>query len=773
MGVRLSLRGSIQGVGFRPWVLRVAREFDVRGTVANTPDGVRIDAFGTTPALASFQSRVTQPALAGCLVDAVESRPLDAAILPRAFEIVESLGRSRERGSADLALAPDLRCCSDCLAELKDPSSRRYRYPFVTCAACGPRYTLAYDLPWDRVRTAMVHFPLCNDCADEYGDPDDRRFHAEAISCPVCGPALYCLSAKGVVATGNEASLAQALEVLRRGEIVAVQGVGGFHLACDAACDEVLQRLRARKRRPRRPLAVLVGSLADAEKCAVIDAAEARLLASDARPIVLLRRRTDANLSSSLAPGSSRLGLMLAYTPLHALLVEGFGGPLVMTSANRAQEPIVYRPDEAGSMLTGVADAVLVSDREIIAPCDDSVLTSARSGPIVLRRSRGYVPRPIRLAGPLRHSVLAFGGQWNNTVCVASGDRAWPSAHVGDVESPDSVARLAETVERWLSWLDIEPTVVAHDLHPGYESTRLALDWSQGRSIGVQHHHAHMAAVLGEHGVRGPALGLVWDGTGAGTDGSAWGGELLEGDAAAVRRLATFRPIPLAGGERAIREPWRLTFALLRDAFDGSPPAAAMARFLDVPEDQLDRAAALLERPELCVPAHGVGRYFDAIGALLLRQPTISYSGELAQGLNFFATGRPARPYPFVLETASSPWQIDLRPAVRALVRDLLSGEPPEGLADRFHATLAAAGEASVREGFEVALDRSGEASGGRARVVLAGGCFGNSILVDALESRLGEDFDVLRALRLPPGDGGLAFGQALVADAQSAQGEG
>lgn len=764
MGLLLGLRGSVQGVGFRPWVQRTARELRVRGRVANAPDGVRVEAFGTDEALERFRARLAAPSLPGASVESIACEPLEACPEPVGFEIAASRVGSGSH-AADVALAPDLPVCPACLEELSDPSSRRHRYPFVACAGCGPRYTMARELPWDRERTAMADFPLCPACAAEYSDPDDRRYHAEASACPACGPSLRGLDAHGdLEASGGEA-LVLALETLREGGIVAVQGIGGFHLACDAVSETAVRRLRARKRRPRRPLAVMVAGLAEAEKHALVGPDERELLCSEARPIVLLRRRSDSSLAPSLAPDSDRVGLLLAYTPLHVLLLEAFGAPLVMTSANRSGEPIVHRPERAARDLSGVCDRVLANDREIVSPCDDSVAIAAESGPVWLRRSRGWVPRPVRLARPVREPVLALGGHWSNTVCVAAGRQAWPSAHVGDVESPECVARLEETVERWLAWLDVSPRWIAHDLHPAYESTRLARSFGCERTIGVQHHHAHVAAVLGEHGVRGPAFGLAWDGTGAGLDGTAWGGELLFGDLSAVRRLASFRPIALAGGDRAIREPWRLALALLQDAFDGEAPLDAFALFELVDDGQREAVAALLARPGLCAPAHGVGRYFDAVAALLLRRPLATWSGELAQALNFAATGRAASAWPFVLDTGSSPWQIDLRPAVRALVDEMLAGTPAPLVADRFHATLAAAGEAAVREALRVVPEAS-EVPGGRARVALAGGCFANPILLGALERGLGRDLEVLRPRRLPPGDGGLAFGQALVADA-------
>ncbi len=767
MGLRLRLSGSVQGVGFRPWVARAALDLGLRGAVVNAADGVWIDAFGGNEALCRFEALLEDPPLAGAQVESIDRIPLSDTDAPRGFTIEASrLHGGHQQGDLQVDVAPDLPICAECMAELDDPRSRRARYPFISCAHCGPRYTLVRALPWDRERTAMGEFDLCPACAEEFHDPGDRRFHAEATACPACGPALSFTAPDLPHRQGGDAALEHALDALHAGRHVAVLGIGGFHLACDASNDASVKHMRARKQRPVKPFAVMVRTLAEAEKLALIDGDARSLLASESHPIALLRRRDDAGLAASLAPGSPMLGIMLAYTPLHALLLRGFGGPLVMTSANRSGEPIPYRADRAGADLAGLADGVLTHDRAIEAPCDDSVAACAPSGPIWMRRSRGHVPRPIRLRRPLEHSVLACGGQWSNTVCVGRGDRVWPSAHVGDIESPASVERLEETVERWLQWLGVEPEVVAHDLHPGYESTRFARAWQGARVIGVQHHHAHMAAVLGEHGFGAPALGLVWDGTGAGLDGAAWGGELLLGDARSVRRLATFRPIALAGGEQAIREPWRLALALLGDAFDGAAPLDSLPLFDVVPRTQRAHVAMLLSRDGLCAAAHGVGRYFDAIGSLLLSRPLATHQGELAQALCFTAAGRDEPPYAFALDTTTTPWQIDLRPAVRELVDDVLSGVRPSRVADRFHATLVAAGAASVEAALPAFVELIPQGSSTRPGFALAGGCFQNPLLLSSLERRLGDSFEVMRAMQLPPGDGGLAFGQLLVADA-------
>jgi hydrogenase maturation protein HypF len=717
-----------------------------------------VDAFGPARALASLGRALREPPLVGALIESVVEADLElTGEAPSTFLIAQSESAPCDDRRA-VALAPDLPTCRACLDELADPGARRHRYAFVACAHCGPRYTMVRKLPYDRDGTAMADFPLCPECAREYRTPEDRRFHAEATACPDCGPQLKLLTPSGGECARGDAALDEAIRALASGCVLAAQGVGGFHLACDASDATAISILRDRKRRPRKPLAVLVGSVLEAEKHALVTAEARVLLESAARPIVVLRRRVDSSLADAVAPGSPMVGLMLPYTALHSLLLDGFGAPLVMTSANFSGEPIAYCYEESREDLACVADAILVHDREILSPCDDSVVSPAPSGPIFLRRSRGYVPRPIRLERPLRHTILACGGEWGNTICMVHGERAWVSAHVGDMESAASVERLERTVEQWQEWLGVEPEVVAHDLHPGYESTRFARSLPVERTIAVQHHHAHMISVLAEHQMRGPALGLIWDGTGHGNDGCAWGGELLMGDAAECHRLATFRPLPLAGGERAIREPWRLALALLDDAFDGAPPLHALDLFRGLSEQRVDRVRALISAPAFAPLAHGVGRYLDAFGALLLSRPTATFQGELAQAVNFLASGRDEAAYPFDLDRSAEPWTIDLRASAREMTVDLLSGLAPSKIADRIHATLIAAGEAAIREALR--------GLGDTPPVVLGGGCFQNPLLVDGLERRLGGDLQVLRAIELPPGDGGLSLGQAIVADA-------
>jgi len=519
-----------------------------------------------------------------------------------------------------------------------------------------------------------------------------------------------------------------------------------------------VRALRARKRRERRPLAVLVADLAAAEKLARLDAAERALLAAPAAPIVLAALRDDAPLAPGVAPGLDRVGLLLPYTPLHLLLVDGVGAPLVMTSGNRSGEPIAHRREDALARLAGVADLFLVHDRAIAAPCDDSVALVAAGAPIWIRRSRGRVPRPVRLARAVERPTLGCGAHLHATVCLAVGDQAFPSAHLGDLDSPEALDAFATAVARLEALAGVRAERLAHDFHPDYASTRWARERAGAEAIGVQHHHAHLAAALADAGVEGPAFGLAWDGTGWGPDGSAWGGELLLGDAAGCERVATLRPLRLAGGEAAIREPWRATLAALEDAFDGAPPLAALPLFDALDPERVAAVRGLLRSGAGCVAAHGAGRWFDALGALVLARPQAGYSGETALAWNAAARGRAGAPYPFALDFDTAPWQVDLRPLVRAAVADLAARRPAAEIAGRFHETLAAAAEA---------LLRAARDARGAAPVALTGGCFQNPLLVERVAARVGAlGLTVVRHREVPPGDGGIALGQVVVADA-------
>jgi hydrogenase maturation protein HypF len=751
-GRRIEVRGTVQGVGFRPWIYRLAKEEGVRGRVRNDGRGVTIEAFGASSALLRFVKRIGAEAPAAARV--VELREQAIGVEPaEGFVIVAS----RDDGARRVSIPPELATCPECLAEVFDPADRRYGYPFTNCTSCGPRYTIARDSPYDRAATTMARFVMCAECRREYEDPRDRRFHAQPNACPKCGPRLRLISATGATLADEHAAIREAARALRAGAIVAVKGLGGYHLACDATSSEAVSRLRLRKQRDEKPFAVMVRGLAEARVLARVAPAEERLLASVERPIVLVRRFQESPLVPELAPGNPLVGLMLAYTPLHHLLLAAAGVPLVMTSGNLSEEPMATDDAEALERLGGIADLFLAHDRGIENRCDDSVARLIAGSPAILRRSRGYVPRPLALARPLRHAVLACGAQLKNSFCLAAGGEAWLGPHIGDLDNLEARRAFEEQVARLERFLGIRPELVAHDLHPDYASTRYARVRPERRKLGVQHHHAHVASAMAEHGLAGPVLGLAWDGTGYGTDRSAWGGELLLAWPDRFERLATLRPLRLAGGDQAIRQVWRIALAALEDAFDGCPPLARLGLFDALPRRDLSVVRAMLREGLHSPLAHGAGRYFDALGALGLGRRTSSYEGQVALEWNLAAHDEPAPAYPFELVAASGRTEADLRPLVRAAVADILGGAPPARVSARFHETMSEVAAALVR---------SAAAQRGRLPVVLSGGCFQNARLAEGVRLRLAGEFEVFLHREVPPGDGGIALGQVLVADA-------
>ncbi len=712
---RCEVLGRVQGVGFRPFVYTLAQRHRLDGFVLNDARGVVIEAEGQPQALDRFLGDLSREAPSHARVESVVAR----AVPPtgeRGFAIAPSRAGAGDRTAA---IPPDLATCDDCLRELFDPADRRHRYPFLNCTRCGPRLTIVRAVPYDRANTTMAGFPMCADCRREYEDPGDRRFHAEPIACPACGPRLSM-------------PLEDAVALLRGGAIVAVKGLGGYHLACDAASEAAVSRLRARKHREEKPFAVMA---ADPAAVAAVDPAEEALLRSPERPIVLVRRRAAARVARAVAPGGDWLGVMLPYTPLHHLLAADFGGPLVMTSGNRSDEPIAYDDAEARERLGAIADAFLAHDRPIHRRCEDSVVRSA----FPLRRSRGHAPAALALPVPAERSIVAAGAELKNTFCVARGARAFLSPHLGDLHDATAYRAFRIDLDLYLEMLGVRPEVVACDLHPGYLSTTWARE--QGTElVEVQHHHAHAAACLAEHGEEGPALALVFDGTGQGTDGTIWGGELLRCDLEGFERVAHLEPVPLPGGEAAIREPWRTAAAHLERA--GRP----------VPYERWP-----LVRQGLGVNAplsSGMGRLFDAVSALLGVRDRVTYEGQAAIELEQLAGEAPAEPYPCGLRDGV----IAGADLVAAAHDDLAAGRPRAQIAAAFHEGVAAiAAEACA-------------GAGGPGTVVLSGGSFQNLRLLGSVRRRLERlGFRVLTHRHVPPNDGGISYGQAAVAARRSA----
>ena len=751
-GRRIHLRGTVQGVGMRPWIYRLAQEHRVSGTVCNDPGGVAIEAFGDAGDLEAFERALTIAPPPAAVIDIVETSTIQAGAAP-GFTIVQTQAGDGRR----VSIPADLATCADCAREIVDPANRRYRYPFTNCTNCGPRFTIAIDVPYDRPATTMRAFVMCPECQREYDDPADRRFHAQPNACPTCGPTLTALDDNGREIPGIDA-VTLAVDHILAGHIVALKGLGGFHLACDATSEEAVARLRARKHRDEKPFAVMVKDVVAAEGLVEVSAAARALLTSTERPIVLLPYvgpTFRSGVSELVAPRNPLLGIMLPYTPLHHLLLQGCDRPLVMTSANHSEEPIVYRNDDAVRRLRGIADVTLVHDREIVTRCDDSVATLVAGAPVLLRRSRGYVPRSIPLARAVERPVLATGALLKNTFCLARGHEAWLGPHIGDLENVETFAAYEESIERMERFLGFHGEVIACDLHPDYLSTRYARARAGDRVIAVQHHHAHVAAAMAEHGLDGPVIGVAFDGTGLGTDGTAWGGEFLLVDGSESTRLATFRPIALPGGDAAIRQPWRIALALLDDAFGPAAPVEALGLFHQVCGADLLVVRQMLARGLNCPPAHGVGRYFDAFGALALGRPRSRYEGQVALELNMAADPQETATYDFVVHDDGAVLEVDLRPAVRGAVSDLLRHAAGSTVSARFHNTLIAATNTVVRR-----IARST----GVLPIVLTGGCFQNARLAEGVVLALGPDLTVHLHGRVPPGDGGISLGQAFVA---------
>jgi hydrogenase maturation protein HypF len=732
-------------------VFRLAHEERLTGRVFNHSQGVTVEVHGTAPALGRFETRLRNETPPAARVASVEIRELPFEQLAE-FVIVESRADIERR----VSIPPDLATCDDCLREVLDPADRRHRYSFTNCTNCGPRFTILTDTPYDRPATTMAGFRMCPACRAEYDDPADRRFHAQPNACPDCGPRLELLVGDDETRSGPD-PVARAADALRAGRIVAIKGLGGFHLACDATSATAVAELRRRKRRDAKPFALMVSDLSVAETLAVLGPEERRLLTSVERPIVLVERRPEALLAPQIAPDNPLLGLMLPYSPLHHLLLARVARPLVMTSGNLADEPLAIDNADAIARLGPLADLLLVHDRAIENRCDDSVVRVIGSRPTVFRRGRGYVPRPLKVARPFARPVLATGAHLKNTFCIGVGDTAHLGPHIGDLETDAACRGFDQAVAKWERFLGVKPEVIAYDLHPGYYSTASALSRPESIKIGVQHHHAHVASAMAEHGLEGPALGVAYDGTGYGADGTAWGGELLLADYAGFQRLATFRPIPLAGGDAAIRKVWRLALALLDDAFDGDPPLDRIPLFDAVPDRECAVVRQMIAGGFNTPLGHGVGRYFDAFGALGLGRPVSAYEGQVALAWNLAADVAEPAAYAFDLVTDGRPWTVDLRPAVRQAVDDLVGGRSPGVISMRFHNALIQATAQLLRR----ALDRHGPLP-----IVLSGGCFQNALLAMGVFDALKDRVPVYLHGEVPPGDGGIALGQALVADA-------
>ncbi|MEW6059548.1 MAG: carbamoyltransferase HypF [Actinomycetota bacterium] len=744
----IEVRGVVQGVGFRPFVWRLASRHQISGWVRNRSGIVEIHAEGDPQALEAFCTGIASEAPPLARVEDVGWRPAESLGLT-SFEVDES----RAEPGGERLVSPDVATCAACVAELFDPNDRRYRYPFINCTDCGPRFTIIEGLPYDRERTSMRSFPLCEECAREYQDPANRRFHAEPVACPACGPRLELLKASWEPIAGDP--VIGAASLLRRGGIVALKGLGGFHLACDARDEAVVGELRRRKARPGKPFAVMVADLEQARELFDLSEAETSLLSSPKAPIVLVRDL--GKLAPSVAPGHRRHGAMLPSTPLHHLLLREVGFPLVMTSGNRSDEPICIENAEARERLSGVADAFLVHDRDIVARYDDSVTRVWHDAPVVLRRARGFAPSPFELPAGVR-PMLGVGAMLHGAFCLANEQRALLSQHVGDLDTEEAMRAYADALDRYRATFGIRPEVVAHDLHPDFLSTRFAEETGLP-AVAVQHHHAHVAAVMAEHRLEGPVIGVAFDGFGLGDDGTVWGGEFLRCDWANAERLGHLRQVRQPGGDAAVRHPWRMALAHAADA-------GCLDEALELVGEHGDETAVVLGqmRTGLASPlTSSAGRLFDAVSALVGVCRDTTYEGQPAMLLEQAAQPIDDVGYPVEIDEVDGRLVVDTRPFVSGVASDLCAGTPVPHVAARFHSALALA---------IVLVCESIRASNGLDQVCLAGGVFQNDLLLTDAFGRLERSgFRPYVPREAPAGDGGIALGQVLVAHARSGGG--
>ena len=751
---QIKIQGIVQGVGFRPFIYQLARRHDLAGTVANTSSGVIIHVEGPAGQIASFEKDIfaCKPPLAHI----TDISGHDVSVKGHdGFLIIQSDGPAQRA----TLISPDISICGDCLRELFDPADRRFGYPFINCTNCGPRYTIIDDIPYDRPHTAMKHFPLCGKCRAEYDDPDNRRFHAQPNACPACGPHVTLFDNREQEISSAD-PLRAAAGFLKQGLIVAVKGLGGFHLAVDAENDGAVKRLRQRKHREEKPFALMSIDREQIHRYAHMAPEEAAQLTSPQRPIVLLKKLAGHPIGEAVAPGNRYFGVMLPYTPLHyRLLSHGFTA-LVMTSGNLSEEPIAIDNADAFARLADIADYFLVHNRDIYLRSDDSIVRHTAGSAQFIRRSRGYVPIPVFLNHP-GPPVLACGAALKNTICLTRGNEAFVSQHIGDLENLRTLEFFKQTIAHLKRILDIRPEAIAHDLHPDYLSTRYALSLTEGiQKIPVQHHHAHIVSAMAEHRLDGDVIGLAFDGTGYGTDGTIWGGEVLVAGTRTFTRAAHLTPLPMPGGEAAIRAPWRMAVSYLADAFGSGFTQRKLPVLAGIAVPDIDFVIEMMAKQINSPLASSLGRLFDGAAALVGIDHRVSFEGQAAMALEMLAddTADPLTfgpVYPFEW-TAENPVEIPVRPIIKGIVNDILEKRSPAEIATRFHMTL-------IRLFSDLCGHLRKET--GLDRVVLSGGVFQNAILLNGfirmLEKR---GFRVFAQRLVPANDGGISLGQAVVA---------
>jgi hydrogenase maturation protein HypF len=747
---QIRVTGIVQGVGFRPYIYQLAGRHALCGQVANTSSGVHIHIEGTYADVSAFLASIAADAPPLAQITDIQS----AEAAPEHFQTFEIITSQDDSGKSAL-ISPDVAICSDCLAEMQSPRDRRFGYPFINCTNCGPRYTIIADIPYDRPQTSMKHFRMCARCQAEYDNPADRRFHAQPNACPDCGPQVKLLGSDGQPISTQD-PIDHVVSLLKAGWIVAVKGLGGFHLAVDAENEKAVVRLRRRKHREEKPLALMAYDAERVRRLAHLDEEESTVLSSPQRPILLLSKRSNPPVAPSVAPNNRYFGVMLPYAPLHYLLLENAFYALVMTSANLSEEPIAIANDEATRRLRGIADYFLVHNRDIYLRCDDSIVRKISGTTRFIRRSRGYVPTPVFLS----HApppVLACGAELKNTVCLTKEDRAFVSQHIGDLENLATYDAFRQTIDHLQRILDVQPRVIACDLHPDYFSTRFAQQQNDLPVIQIQHHHAHIVSGMAENHLDDQVIGLAFDGTGYGPDGTIWGGEVLLAAKGGYERAAFLEPLPMPGSAAAIKAPWRMAISYLYRTFGDQYRRLEIPFMASVDPKQADILVAMMNQGLNAPLTSSLGRLFDSVAALIGLRHTVAFEGQAAMELEMIAEPEGNHCYDFGWE-ATDGLQISTTAIIQGVVADLRRGCSAARISGRFHRTLVRLfTDLCVYLRRETALNQ----------VVLSGGAFQNAILLQELSHALQQhDFAVYAHRLVPPNDGGIALGQAVAAGA-------
>ncbi len=745
--VEIRITGIVQGIGFRPFIYNLAKTHSIQGWVLNNEKGVLIDAEAEDGNLDRFVRDIPKLAPPLARIESFEVRHLE----PFNYTTFE-IKKSEEAQEKFVLISPDVATCHQCLSELFSPQDFRYRYPFINCTLCGPRFTIIQDIPYDRHKTTMAPFIMCPVCQKEYEDPEDRRFHAQPNACPACGPSLRLEDKEGKEVPGDP--IQKTLKLLQRGSIVAIKGLGGFHLACDAKNNEAVSALRSRKYREDKPFAVMCRDLEEMRKHCEVDEEEEKLLWSVERPIVILKRKGDSTIAHAVAPYQNTLGVILPYSPLHHLLLNGPLKTLVMTSGNISDEPIAYKNEEAKRRLGHIADYFLFHNRDIHMRCDDSVTRIFEGKPYILRRSRGYVPFPIKLSFPLE-MILACGGELKNTFCLTRGPYAFMSHHIGDLENLETLSSFEEGIEHFKRLFSIEPKALVYDLHPDYLSTKYALSIPDIPKLGVQHHHAHIVSAMAENGIEGDVIGVALDGTGFGTDGTIWGGEFLKANLRDFDRMAHLKKLPMPGGTMAIKEPWRMAMVYLSEAFQDEMTNINIDLMKRVDVRKWEVLKTMIKAKINAPLTSSMGRLFDAVSSLLSLRDEVHYEGQAAIELEMIADQRVTERYSFKLLNAEVPIMIDTTEIVKGVVQDLTGEISRSIISGKFHRTIASL---IIETCCAIRLKE------GLNRVILSGGVFQNILLLSLVKKGLEHyGFEVYTHHLVPTNDGGISLGQTVI----------